>query len=351
MVDSVVPELPAPPPLEELLAEAVVVGLPMNTRFRGTTLRQVMLLRGPRGWAEFSPFPEYDAVESSRWLAAAVEAGWQGWPAGVRDWIPVNATVPAVAAQDVPEVLARYGESISAVKIKVAESGQQLSDDLDRVAAVRDALPDAGLRIDANAGWDHDTALEALSRIAEITELEYAEQPVPGIEGLARLREALAARGIETRLAADEAIRKETDPLAVARAGAADLAVVKVQPLGGVRRALGIVEAAGLDAVVSSALDSSVGLAGGVALAAALPELPFACGLGTAALFADDVVVEPWIPRGGGIAVRPAPEPDVGALERLRLPEETQRWWRERLTAAHTVLAGGHRQETGPVRP
>lgn len=331
--------LPVPPPVEELLDGAVVVGLPMNTRFRGTTLREVMLLRGPYGWAEFSPFPEYDAVEASRWLAAAVEAGWRGWPEPVRESIPVNATVPAVTAEQVPGVLSRFGEGITAVKIKVAESGQSTDDDLARVRAVHRERPEVGLRIDANAGWKHDEAVEALSRIAEITELEYAEQPVPGIEGLARLREALAERGVSTRLAADEAIRKETDPLAVARAGAADLAVVKVQPLGGVRRALSIVEAAGLDAVVSSALDSSVGLAGGVALAAALPRLPYACGLGTAALFADDVVADPWVPHHGALAVRPAPEPDPRALERLRLPAEREQWWRQRLIHAHRVLS------------
>lgn len=336
-----VPALLNPPPVEQLLDEAVVLGLPMNTRFRATEKREVMLLRGPVGWAEFSPFPEYGSEESARWLAAAVEAGWHGWPEPVRNSVPINATVPAVTAEQVPEVLARFGDGVGTVKIKVAEPGQTTEDDLARVSAVHQVLPEAGLRVDANAGWSHEQALDALSRIAELLGdqgLEYAEQPVAGIEGLARLREALDARGVPIRLAADEAIRKETDPLALARAGAADLAVVKVQPLGGVSRAMSIVAASGLDAVVSSALESSVGLAAGVALAAALPELPFACGLGTAALLTEDVVAEPWVPRDGQLVPGFAPTPDPERFAALRLSPERTAWWQQRLDDAHQVL-------------
>jgi o-succinylbenzoate synthase len=333
----------AVPGLDELLDGAVVVAQPLHTRFRGTTVREAMLLRGPAGWAEFSPFPEYGPQESARWLAAAIEAGWQGWPAPRRDAVPVNATVPAVPAADVGRVLDSFGE-VPAVKVKVAEAGQALDDDVARVAEVRRLRPDAALRIDANQAWDHDAALAALLRLAEF-DLEYAEQPVAGIDGLARLREALHAAGTPLRIAADESVRKETDPLAVARAGAADLVVVKVQPLGGVRRALAIVEAAGLDAVVSSALDTSVGIAGGVALAACLPRLPHACGLGTVALFREDVVVPPWLPGmpgadAGHLAPLGRPVPEAAALARLRAGEDRQAWWRDRLERAYGVLAG-----------
>lgn len=334
---------------DELLDGAVVVSQRLHTRFRRTTVREALLLHGPAGWAEFSPFLEYGPAESSRWLAAAIEAGWHGWPTPVRDRVPVNATVPAVAPADVGRVLDSFGE-VPAVKVKVAESGRTgpagVAEDVARVAEVRRLRPQAALRIDANQSWDHDTALSALRRLAEYG-LEYAEQPVAGIDGLARLREALASAGAPVRIAADESVRKETDPLAVARAGAADLVVVKVQPLGGVRRALGIVEAAGLDAVVSSALDTSVGIAAGVALAASLPSLPYACGLGTVALFTQDVVDPPLRPRDGhlslggpgaaGAAARPVP--DAEALARLRAGEDRQRWWHQRLRSAWSALA------------
>lgn len=324
------------PEPDELLDGAVVVSQPLHTRFRGTTVREAMLLRGPAGWAEFSPFPEYGPVEASRWLAAAVEAGWHGWPAPVRHRVPVNATVPAVEVADVGRVLDSFGE-VPAVKVKVAEAGrtdrQGVLQDVARVAEVRRLRPAAALRIDANQAWDHDTAVDALTRLSTYG-LEYAEQPVAGIEGLARLREALATAGTPVRIAADESVRKETDPLAVARAGAADLVVVKVQPLGGVRRALSIVEAAGLDAVVSSALDTSVGIAAGVALAASLPRLPHACGLGTVALFAEDVARPALRPHGGHLEVAGRPVPEAEVLTRLRAGADRQRWWRERLLAA-----------------
>ena len=327
------------PEPDELLDGAVVVAQPMHTRFRGTTVREAMLLRGPAGWAEFSPFPDYGPAESARWLAAAVEAGWHGWPSPVRDRIPVNATVPAVEVADVGRVLDSFGE-VPAVKVKVGEAGQDVGQDVARVAEVRRLRPAAALRIDANQAWDHDTAVDALRRLAGYG-LEYAEQPVAGIDGLARLREALVAAGTDVRIAADESVRRETDPLAVARAGAADLVVVKVQPLGGVRRALGIVEAAGLDAVVSSALDTSVGIAAGVALAASLPRLPHACGLGTVALFTEDVAQRPLRPRAGHLTAGDdgRPVPDTGALARLRAGEDRQRWWRQRLRAAWAELS------------
>lgn len=323
------------PSVEELLAGSRVVALPLRVKFRGILIRETMLLQGPAGWAEFGPFTEYDDAESSRWLRAAIEAGWEGFPAPVRTEIPVNATVPAISADQVARVLEPFGE-VPAVKIKVAEPGQSLQDDLERVAAVRKALPHAALRVDSNAGWQHMEALAALRRLAEF-ELEYAEQPVAGIAGLARLREALAAAHVPVRIAADESVRKETDPLAVARAGAADVIVVKVAPLGGARKVLDIVAQSGLPAVVSSALDSSVGIRAGLALAAALPELPFACGLGTVSLLAADVCAPSLVAQQGKIALQPA-DPDDALLEKYAAAPERVQWWQDRLRRAVTHL-------------
>jgi O-succinylbenzoate synthase len=249
--------------------------------------------------------------------------------------IPVNATVPAVAAERVPEILARFGR-VDAVKVKVAEQGQTLDDDSARLAAVRSALPDAAIRVDANGGWDVPTAIKALTRLAGVG-LEYAEQPVPTIEGLAEVRRALRSAGTPVLIAADESVRKESDPLKVARAGAADLIVVKVAPLGGVRRALDIVAQAGLPAVVSSALDTSVGIRAGLALAAALPELPYACGLGTVSLFESDVTTDPLVADDGAIRLRDVAA-DPGLLEQYAASAERRDWWLARLRRVHALL-------------
>ena len=337
---------PAPrlPDLEELTARAAVVRVPLRVRFRGVTEREALLLEGPAGWGEFAPFLEYGDAESARWLASAIEAAWEGFPAAVRSRVPVNATVPAVPAARVPDVLAAFGP-VEAVKVKVAEAGQTLADDLGRVAAVREALPEAALRVDANAGWSVAEAVEALGQL-EPFGLEYAEQPVAGINGLAEVRALLAARGTPVRIAADESVRKAEDPLRVARAGAADLIVVKAAPLGGVRRALRIVHEAGLPAVVSSALDTSVGLAAGTALAAALPARPHPAGRRPRALRAAAGVGPPlvpdagFLPAGPTLAVRATPDP--GLLAEWAAPEERRRWWLERLERCHAVLAAGH---------
>ncbi|NKX50961.1 o-succinylbenzoate synthase, partial [Arthrobacter deserti] len=250
---------------------------------------------------------------------------------------PVNATVPAVAPGDVPAVLARY-DGTRTVKVKVAERGHSVDDDVARVAAVRAVLPDAELRVDANGGWDVPTAVQALGRLAGYR-LQYAEQPVMGIAGLRRVREQLRAAGIGVPVAADESVRKEEDPLRVAREDAADLIVVKVQPLGGVRRALRIVAEAGLPAVGSSALDSSVGISVGVALAAALPDLPYACGLGTVSLMAGDVAARPLVPAGGFLPVG-AVAADEELLERFAAAGDRRQWWLDRLGRTYAWLTG-----------
>lgn len=324
------------PPLEDLLAELRVVHLPLNTRFRGVTIRECAFVRGPAGWGEFSPFLEYQPPEASRWLACAIEAAYDGWPPPVRTAVAVNATVPAVDSSAVAGVLDRY-DGCRTAKVKVAERGQSLEHDLARVAAVRDVIgPDARIRVDANGGWSVDDALRALAALAPYR-LEYAEQPVASVEELAELRTALARNGIDVPIAADESIRKAEDPLRVARLGAADIAVMKAAPMGGVRPALEVAADAGLPVVVSSALDSSIGMAAGLAFAAALPQLNHACGLGTIELFDGDVVTDSLVPHRGSLRVR-RPEPTEGLLDRWAADPAREAWWRARVAAAYAEL-------------
>lgn len=322
----------------ELVAGARVVSIPMPVKFRGITTREALLLHGPAGWGEFSPFTEYDDRESSRWLLSALEAAWIGWPQPRRDRIAVNATVPAVPASDVASVLARFPGAGTA-KVKVAEPGQSLVDDVARVEAVRESLGDAArVRIDANANWDIDDAFTALRQLAGVG-LEYAEQPVASVPEMAQLRARLAAAGVDVPIAADESIRKAADPLRVARAGAADIVIVKVAPLGGVRAALSVAAECGLPAVVSSALDTSVGIRAGLALAAALPQLDHACGLGTIGLFSDDVADPSLVPSGGALPVGEI-HVDDARLDLLAAPPHRRAWWLDRLRRCYALLTG-----------
>ncbi|MBW3619403.1 MAG: o-succinylbenzoate synthase [Actinobacteria bacterium] len=275
----------------------------MRLRFRRVDHRAGVLVRGPAGWGEFSPFPEYAPDYTSRWLAAAREAATVAWPAPRRSSIPVNVTVPAVDPSTASALVRDSG--CRTAKVKVAEPGQTLADDVARVTAVREALgPDGSIRVDANGAWDVASASLAITRLAPLG-LEYVEQPVATLEEMRDLRGR-----VTVPLAADESVRTAEDPLRIADLDAADVLVLKVQPLGGVHRALEIADAAGLPVVVSSALETSVGLAAGLAFAAALPELPYACGLATASLLAGDVVLDTLAPEGGAIAVRrPLPDP------------------------------------------
>jgi O-succinylbenzoate synthase len=326
------------PALDDVLATLRVVAIPMRVRFRGVDVREAALVRGPHGWAEFAPFPEYGAVEAARWLRAALDSAYAAWPAPVRDTVPVNATVPAVGPERVLGVVASF-DGCTTAKVKVAERGQSLRDDVARVAEVRRLMGrDARIRVDANGAWSVGQARDALATLAAY-DLEYAEQPCGEVAELRELRVVLARQGIDVPVAADESIRRASDPARVAREEAADLVVVKVAPLGGVARALDVVAECGLPAVVSSALDTSVGMAAGTALAAALPELPYACGLGTVALLAGDVAAEPLLPRGGLLPVgRVEPDPDL--LDRWGATPERVAWWRRRVSACHAVLSG-----------
>jgi o-succinylbenzoate synthase len=310
----------------ELLGSLRAFAIPMRTKFRGITVREGALIQGPAGWGEFSPFAEYGPAESARWLASALESATVPWPAPLRDVVPVNVTVPAVEPERAYEIVAASG--CRTAKVKVAEKGQPESADIERVAAVRDALDAAGpggrIRVDANGGWTVEAAARLLRRLERYS-LEYAEQPCATLAELARLR-----RLVGIPIAADESIRKAEDPLRVRAAGAADIVMVKVQPLGGVRAALRVAEACGLPAVVSSAVDTSVGLAAGVALAAALPELPYACGLATMSLLTGDVTADPLTETGGTLPVR-RPEADPAALAQWETDPEP---WRARALAA-----------------
>ncbi len=308
----------------------------MRTRFRGITTREGMLVRGAAGWAEWSPFTEYDDAEAANWWAAAREAAETGFPAPVRDRVAVNVTVPAVDFAQAHAIVS--ASSCRTAKVKVAERGQYLSDDLDRIEAVRDAIgPRGRIRVDANGGWDVETAIDALKQLGRFG-LEYAEQPCASVEELAQLRRELARRGIDVPIAADESIRRAADPQRVVELEAADVAVLKVQPLGGVRRCLELAEQLGLPVVVSSALETSVGIRMGVALAAALPELPYACGLNTLALFADDVAAVPLVATDGSLLVRDVLV-DGDALARLAAPSDREQWWTQRLARVQEVCA------------
>lgn len=305
--------------------EVYVYSVPLRTRFRGITVREGVLFETANGWGEWSPFLEYDARVSAPWLAAAREAAAGDWPAPLRDQVPVNVTVPATDPERAHGIVLRGG--CRTAKVKVAERGQSLADDQARLEAVRDALgPHGIIRIDANGGWDVDEAVAALRVLDRAAGgLEYVEQPSPSVEDLAAVR-----RRTHVPVAADESIRRAEDPYRVRDLEAADIAVLKVQPLGGVRACLRIAEDIGMPVVVSSALESSVGIAAGVALAAALPELHHACGLATVQLLADDVAVTPLLPVDGMLPAG-APTVDPAALARLAAPADRVEHWRRRL--------------------
>ena len=314
------------PALDDVLDRVHVVALPMRVRFRGITTRELVLIDGPAGWGEFGAFLEYGDAEAAHWLAAALDSAYRTPPPARRDRIDVNATVPAVDAARVPEILARFPGARTA-KVKVAEPGQTLDDDVARVDAVRALVPT--VRVDANGAWTVDQATAAA---AVLGPLEYLEQPCATVEELAELR-----RRVDVPIAADESIRKAGDPLAVVRAGAADIAVLKVAPLGGISAMLKIAAQIDIPVVVSSALDSAVGIAVGLAAAAALPNLDHACGLGTGRLFAEDVA-EPVAPIDGYLPVGPV-IPDPARLQALAAPPQRRQWWIGRIRACYPLLS------------
>ncbi len=317
------------PTLDDLLDRLHVVALPMRVRFRGITVREVALIEGPVGWGEFGAFGEYQPPEAAAWLLSAIEAAYDEPPPTRRNRIPINATVPAIPALEVPEVLARFPGARTA-KVKVAEPGQTLVDDVARVNAVRALVPT--VRVDANGGWSVDEAAAAAAALTADGPLEYIEQPCATVPELAALR-----RRVDVPIAADESIRKADDPLRVVREGAADVAVLKVAPLGGITRMLEIADQIDIPIVVSSALDSAVGIGRGLLAAAALPELRYACGLGTGGLFVDDIA-EPAVPVDGFLPVAPV-TPDPARLATLAAVPDRRRWWIDRIRACYPLMS------------
>lgn len=315
------------PPLDDLLDRLHIVSLPMRVRFRGITEREIALIDGPAGWGEFGAFLEYQPPEAVHWLASGIESAYRPTVLPLRERIAINATVPAVPPGQVPEVLARFPGATTA-KVKVAEPGQTLADDVARVNAVRAAVPT--VRVDANGGWSVEQAVAAAHALTADGPVEYLEQPCRTVAELAALR-----RRIAVPVAADESIRKADDPLAVVRAGAADIAVLKVAPLGGVTAMLRIAAQIDIPVVVSSALDSAVGIAAGLAAAAALPRLDHACGLGTGRLFVTDVA--DLEPVDGSLPVIPV-IPDPARLADLAAAPDRRNWWIARVRECHALL-------------
>ena len=312
--------------LEDALASLRVVALPMKTKFRGINLRETALFEGPAGWAEFAPFIEYDAHESLAWLESAIEAATIPVPAGKRTSIPVNATVPASNEEaEIEEILSWY-PGVDTVKIKV---GTGIREDLVRIARVRRVLPKAKIRIDVNGSWSVDDAIFNIRTIyGEVAGnfLEYVEQPVESINELRELKERLI---VDVKIAGDEVLRKAEDPFAINLDGAIDVLMLKVSPLGGIKRSLDLAAHHKLPVVVSSALESVVGISYGLKLAAQLPELKLACGLATGALMKADVGV--LAIENGSLGVS-TPEISREMLEKLKVSQERLEWWRNRIT-------------------
>ena len=312
--------------LEEALASLRVVALPMKTKFRGLQIRETALIQGSAGWGEFAPFIEYDAHESLPWLESAIEAATTNFPSGMRSSIPVNATIPASDDEGEIEKILSWYPGVDTVKIKV---GTGIREDLVRIARVRKYLPNAKIRIDVNGSWNVDDAVFNIRTIyGEVagTSLEYVEQPVATLEELKELKERLI---IDVKIAGDEVLRKAIDPFEIDLEGAIDVLMLKVSPLGGIDRSLKLAAHHKLPAVVSSALESAVGISHGLRLASVIPDLEYACGLATSALFVSDVGT---IPITNGVMSVSAPEIDDERLQRFAASADRLEWWRNRIS-------------------
>ncbi len=312
-----------------------VVCLPMRVKFRGIKMREVALFEGPSGWTEWSPFLEYEADEAGAWLAAAIEFGWGETPKLLRTSVGINATLAAVAPEQITDALGKFGD-FNTVKIKVAEpsaSGTSgisgIEADLARIRAVRELYPGVRIRIDANGGFSVEQALALAKELAiDGIDLDYFEQPVRTIAELAELRVKLSRIGM--RVAADESVRKVSDPMAVVHANAADVLVLKAQPLGGIQSALRIIDEARMPVTISSALETSIGISMGLHLAAAHELANHDAGLGTVALLDEDICDEPLIAEQGELQVRRV-SPSEARLQKFAAGEDRRQWWLQRL--------------------
>ena len=311
--------------LNQILASLQVLTLPTRTNFRSVSKREVALFEGPNGWGEFSPFLEYDAEESSYWLAAGIEAAFGELPKVYREEIEINATLPAVDSNiDVEKILSWY-PGAKVVKIKV---GSDLELDLNRIENSLKFNPDLRVRLDVNGGWNVQEAESAVSQMIErfgIEKFEYIEQPVATLEELRELQLPIPVVG-------DEVIRKAKDPFALDLNGAVDILMLKVSPLGGIKRAIEIANFHKLPVVVSSALESAVGISHGIRLAASLPQLNYACGLGTGKLLTHDVADLP-IEEGRMKLTKVKPS----GLINLQAAPERIKWWEKRIRDSFEV--------------
>jgi O-succinylbenzoate synthase len=306
--------------LQDLLQTMRVVALPTKTNFRGVSVREVALFKGEFGWGEFSPFLEYDATESAPWLQSAIAAATKPSPKLFREKIKVNGTIPALNnSADIERIVESF-DGVNTFKVKV---GDNLSEDISRLAKVRSLKPKAKLRIDVNGNWSVETAITNLRAIYEnIGELEYVEQPCATIDELKRLK---AEVKIPLKIAGDEVLRKAKDPFKVDLMEAVDILVIKVQPIGGIEKAHNLAKHFGLPIVVSSALESAVGINYGLKLAASFENLDFDCGLGTGSLLSADVAQMPII--NGEIAISKV-EPNFDGLE---VSPDRYEWWKNRV--------------------
>jgi O-succinylbenzoate synthase len=313
--------------LDDLLATLRVITLPTRTNFRGVTYREIALMQGPQGWGEFSPFLEYDDNECRPWLASAIEAATVARPVQFRNEIAINGTIPELNDKKEIEELMRTYAGAKTFKVKV---GRNLNEDVIRVARVFSNAPKAAIRVDVNGLWSVDEALTNLyAYYEEVGPLEYVEQPCATVE---ELRELKAKIKIPLRIAADEIIRKAADPFAVDLNGAADVLMLKVQPLGGIQRSLDIAAHHGLPIVVSSALESAIGIEYGLDLAASIEELTFDCGLATGPLLFSDVA-EHKITDGKIALGQISPQ-----LDGLDVSPERYEWWKNRIMRVGALL-------------
>ena len=325
--------------IDQLLASMQVVALPLKSKFRGITVREVALFKGPAGWGEFAPFLEYDDRESSTWLLSAIDAATNPAPMAYRGFVKVNATLPAQnSAKEIEELLQSFA-GCDTVKIKV---GENLAEDIGRVARVRALLPKAKLRLDVNGGWKVDQALVSLYAIyEEVGPLEYVEQPCASLDELRRLKEKLV---VDIKITGDEVIRKAADPFAIDLQDAVDVLMLKAAPLGGITRAREIAAHHKLPVVVSSALDSAVGISYGLQLASSLPSLDYACGLATGQLLSADIAE---LPLSNGQLEVNALSPDADLLAKYAVPVERLTWWKERTKRAFYAGAESEIQARG----